>query len=222
MARNLHGKSNLHSWANVGIPDCSPVICLSERLNLLDERDAAAHVISLFPNIPWTVDSYLAERNAGQDELWPTVRPLPGVLKLVQHLHSHHIPIAVATSSTRTNFIKKTSHLDDLFGLFEGRIVCGDDMRECGMRGKPWPDIFLTTALDKLKRPVGAVDTECTKEEKEERAKGLVFEDALLGLQAGKRAGMSGMHSSLPLSINKAVNRCSYLGAGCQSLGRGI
>jgi pseudouridine-5'-monophosphatase len=159
---------------------------------ILDERDAAAYLLSLFPQIPWTVDSYLAEFNAAQDTLWHTVRALPGVLKLVKHLHSHGIPIAIATSSTRNKFIKKTGHLYELFRLFEGKVICGDDMREGGMRGKPWPDIFLTAAREKLGMPVGGVQGTCTKEEGEARGRGLIFEDAIPGVQAGKRAGMSG------------------------------
>lgn len=60
------------------------------------------------------------------------------------------------------------------------------------MKGKPSPDIFLTVARDKLDREVGDSEVECGEAEKEERAKGLVFEDAIPGVQAGKRAGMSG------------------------------
>jgi pseudouridine-5'-monophosphatase len=61
------------------------------------------------------------------------------------------------------------------------------------MRGKPNPDVFLVAAREFLGRAVGDGE-ECTDSEKLERAKGLVFEDAIPGMQAGKRAGMSGMH----------------------------
>jgi len=67
--------------------------------------------------------------------------------------------------------------------------VCGDD-HPGKMRGKPEPDIFLMAAREKLGRKVGDC-TECSEEEKKERRKGLVFEDAIPGMQAGKRAGMS-------------------------------
>jgi len=158
------------------------------------ERDAATHLLSFFPDISLTPETYLALRQEAQDALWPTVQPLPGALKLLKHLHAYKIPIAVATSSIRRNFELKTSHLTELFGLFEGRVVCSDDSEYRGkMKSKPSPDIFLTAARDKLGRSVGgnSENTECTEQEREERKKGLVFEDAILGVQAGKRAGMS-------------------------------
>jgi pseudouridine-5'-monophosphatase len=71
-------------------------------------------------------------------------------------------------------------------------VIYGDDMTQGRMKGKPWPDIFLTAARDKLGMPVGGVQGTCTKEEGEVRGRGLIFEDAILGVQAGKRAGMSG------------------------------
>jgi pseudouridine 5'-phosphatase len=51
--------------------------------------------------------------------------------------------------------------------------------------------VFLTAAREALGRPVGE-DEACTDLELIERRKGLVFEDAIPGMQAGKRAGMSG------------------------------
>jgi len=153
------------------------------------EREAANHLLSYFPDISLTIDSYLTQRNIGQDLLWPTVQLLPGVQKLVFHLFKHNIPIAVATSSKRRNFNMKTGHLGDVFGNFEGRVVCGDD-DQGKIKGKPAPDIFLVAAREKLGRKVGE-GTELSQEEEEERAKGLVFEDAIPGMQAGKRAGMS-------------------------------
>lgn len=139
---------------------------------------------------------YLAERRAGQDALWPTVKPLPGVLKLVKHLHRHNVPIAVATGSQRRNYEQKSSHLmDALFGHFGGKIVCADDGLLKPGRGKPHPDIFLVTATTYLGRNVGEGEESeghVTDTERIERAKGLVFEDAIPGVQAGKRAGMKG------------------------------
>ena len=79
----------------------------------------------------------------------------------------------------------KTSHLqDDFFAHFpENRIVVGDDPRIPRDRGKPHPDIFLL-ALSTINNslPDGTQSirpSEC-----------LVFEDAVLGVQAGRNAGM--------------------------------
>ncbi|KAL0956853.1 hypothetical protein HGRIS_002961 [Hohenbuehelia grisea] len=161
------------------------------------EREAAAHLLSFFPEIPLTIDEYLRQRDALQDLRWPHVQLLPGIRKLVHHLHAHKIPIAVATGSRRRNFHLKTDHLGDIFDRFEGRIVCADDdvsassNENTKMRGKPNPDVFLVAARTLLGRDVGNPDAECTPAQIAERGKGLIFEDALPGMQAGKRAGMA-------------------------------
>ena len=162
------------------------------------ERDAAAHLLSFFPDLPqdFTIDRYISERREGQDALWPTVQPLQGVLKLVQHLHRHKIPIAVATGSQRRNYLQKSSHLmETLFGYFDGKVVCADDGHIKPGRGKPHPDIFLVTANTQLGKNVGEgeeSESHVSDAQKAERAKGLIFEDAIPGVQAGKRAGMKG------------------------------
>ncbi|KAJ7760980.1 HAD-like domain-containing protein [Mycena metata] len=155
------------------------------------EREAAIHLLSFFPDISLSVQSYLEQRNALQDTLWPTVPLLPGVKKLIFHLKAHNVPMAVATSSRRRNFDLKTGHLGELFDCFEGKVVCGDD-QQGAIRGKPEPDIFLVAAREVLGRDVGPADAaSVTDAHLAERRKGLVFEDALPGMQAGKRAGMS-------------------------------
>ncbi|KAG2016225.1 hypothetical protein CC2G_009413 [Coprinopsis cinerea AmutBmut pab1-1] len=153
------------------------------------ERVAAAYLLSHFPDIDLDIETYLEERNRLQDEMWPTVKLLPGVKKLVQHLKKHNIPIAIATGSRRSKYILKTSHHPDVFDCFEGKVVCSDD-KEYVSRGKPHPDIFLAAARELLKRDVGVPDAEPTEAHALERSRGLVIEDALTGMQAGKRAGM--------------------------------
>jgi pseudouridine 5'-phosphatase len=172
------------------------------------EKAAAEHLLSFFPDIPMTVDTYLAKRNSLQDALWPTVPLMPGVRKLIFHLKQHGIPIAIATSTRRRNLALKTSHLGDVFECFDGKIVCGDDA-EYNMRGKPYPDIFLIAAKELLGQPVGSIhaqDSELTRENKDTRQRGLIFEDSLPGVQAGKRAGMNGWSIS-PSSLFAAVHQ---------------
>ena len=85
--------------------------------------------------------------------------------------------------------------MDTLFGYFGGKVVCADDGLIRQGRGKPHPDIFLVTATTCLKREVGdgeIGESVVSEEQLAERAKGLVFEDAIPGVQAGKRAGMNG------------------------------
>ncbi|KAI0246442.1 HAD-like domain-containing protein [Lactifluus subvellereus] len=153
------------------------------------QRPAAEHLLSFFPKIPLTIDDYLAQRTAGQDARWPYVQLLPGVARLVTHLAAHGIPIAIATGSVRRNFERKTAHLQHVFVHFGGYAVCGDDGAG---RGKPFPDVFLAAARA-LGRAVGPNEEGDVvgDAEREERARGLVFEDAIPGVQAGKRAGMN-------------------------------
>lgn len=68
---------------------------------------------------------------------------LPGVVALVRHLHSHGIPIAVATSSSSKSYNVKISKKSDFFSLFS-HFVCSDDKEM--KRGKPAPDIYLIAA----------------------------------------------------------------------------
>jgi len=154
------------------------------------EREAAMHLLSAFPNISLDLDTYLLERNILQDQLWPSVSLLPGIQKLVHHLKAHNIPMAVATGSRRRNYEMKTAHLQDVFGCFESKVVCADDMK-FKMNGKPEPDIFLVAARELLGFNVGGPEGPENSIQKQERSKGLVLEDSILGMQAGKKAGMS-------------------------------
>ncbi|KZT61983.1 HAD-like protein [Calocera cornea HHB12733] len=159
----------------------------------MPERAASERLLSHFPGIALTVDDYITQRRALQDTLWPSALPLPGAHRLLTHLHQHRIPIAVATGSQYRNYLLKTSHLPEMFGLFGGRVVCGDDVR-LGGRGKPHPAGFLLAGSE-LGFPVGEGEegeaNGVTEEEKRMRAQGLVFEDAKSGVLAGKRAGMN-------------------------------
>ena len=132
------------------------------------------------------MDQYITEQRQKQDALWPTVAPLPGALKLLQHLHDHSIPIAIATGSTRRKLPLKTSHLPHMFDLFDGHIVCGDEIE----RGKPFPDIFLAAAA-RLGRRVGQGDyTMVDEAARLERSKGLIFEDAVPHFFSGRFTNM--------------------------------
>jgi pseudouridine-5'-monophosphatase len=126
------------------------------------------------------------------------VQLLPGVERLVAHLSAHRIPIAIATGSVRRNYERKTAHLQHVFARFGEHVVCGGD--DGAGRGKPFPDVFLAAARA-LGRPVGPNEDDgeagVGETERAERARGLVFEDAIPGVQAGKRAGMSGVLSVL-------------------------
>ncbi|KAJ3352351.1 Pseudouridine-5'-phosphatase [Kappamyces sp. JEL0680] len=136
-------------------------------------HDAGEFLVST-TGIPMTVEEYLTERELGHAKLFPHCSLLPGVARLVSHLKTHNIPMAVATSSYMDAFLIKTAKHPDLFRLFDGNIICGDDPRV--LRGKPSPDIFLEAA-----KLLGATSAaEC-----------LVFEDSEPGMRAGLAAGMT-------------------------------
>ncbi|CCH45518.1 Transmembrane E3 ubiquitin-protein ligase 1 [Wickerhamomyces ciferrii] len=113
---------------------------------------------------------------------WKKCQFLPGAAELIKYLDSKKIPFALATSSNKINFERKTGHLKDIFNLFGEHIVTGDDERIPKGRGKPFPDIWLA-ALKSLNSKLSTDEAEIKPEEC------LVFEDALPGLIAGKAAG---------------------------------
>ncbi|KAL4901416.1 hypothetical protein BDW74DRAFT_83383 [Aspergillus multicolor] len=150
----------------------------------------AAKIFSEWAQLPISHEEYVARISKLQAELFPTTKPLPGVEKLLTTLAatqgtSHPVHIALATSSHARNYHLKTGHLTDLFSVFpEAQRVLGDDPRIGKGRGKPLPDIYLL-ALETINaglREKG--EKEITPEEC------LVFEDAVPGVEAGRRAGM--------------------------------
>lgn len=154
--------------------------------NILTIRNGipqSAQMIVEHFDLPMTPEEYIDISAKIQEEKFPLCRPLPGVERLIKHLHNHKIPIAVATSSLRSKFELKTTSCRDLFKLFD-YIVCGDDPEV--KKGKPSPDIFLTA-----QKHLGNPPSENC----------LVFEDAINGIEAGLAANM---HVSNVLNLKSA------------------
>lgn len=135
-------------------------------------NESAAMVVDTY-KLPMSVKEYLDITAIIQEDLFPHAKLLPGVEKLIRHLHAHDIPIAVATSSTRSKFELKTSLNKELFELFDV-IICGDDAEI--KNAKPSPDLFLAAQKHFGNPPA----ENC-----------LVFEDAVNGVEAGLNAKMN-------------------------------
>lgn len=103
--------------------------------------------------------------------LSPSIQKMKSALELVQHLKTKKVKLAIATSSSRVSMVKKLEYHQDLCELMD-LIVCGDDNEL--RRGKPHPDIYILAA-----NRLQVMPKHC-----------LVFEDALIGVQAGHAANM--------------------------------
>lgn len=96
------------------------------------------------------------------------IGPLPGVVALLRELRAAGIPRAVGSSTPRAN-IEFVTGLAGLGGLFDAAVTAEDVTM-----GKPDPQVFLMAA-----EKIGRDPARC-----------VVFEDALVGIEAGRRAGM--------------------------------
>jgi HAD superfamily hydrolase (TIGR01509 family) len=115
------------------------------------------------------VERLSEEKEARYRELYgPHVRLLNGVDALLESLASRGIAVGIATAAPAKNrdFVLERSGLRARISV----VVGAEQVK----RGKPAPDLFLAAA-----RELGS-----------EPAATLVFEDAVLGVQAGRAAGM--------------------------------
>ncbi|AES92314.1 putative glycerol-1-phosphatase [Medicago truncatula] len=122
-----------------------------------------------------SADQFLVEREDMLRSLFPTSELMPGVSRLLKHLHAKGVPIAVATGSHKRHFELKTQRHGEMFSLMH-HVVLGDDPEV--KQGKPSPDVFLAAARRFEGGPVDPSNI-------------LVFEDAPSGVRAAKNAGMS-------------------------------
>lgn len=67
------------------------------------EEESAQILIDYF-KLPITVEDYVTRTKTGYEKHFPDSQLLPGAERLIRHLHSHAIPIAVATGSSEYKF----------------------------------------------------------------------------------------------------------------------
>ena len=145
------------------------------KTKLMGKRtDEVARMIIDHYNLPLTPEEWITKSSNIYNDLFPTVKSLPGVAKLVHHLAKHKVPISVASSSSSSAFQLKAVNHTGLFSLFDN-IVLGDNDRV--KHAKPAPDIFIVAS--EYFKDDGIHPEDC-----------LVVEDAPLGVAAGKAAGM--------------------------------
>jgi pseudouridine-5'-monophosphatase len=185
--------------------------------------------------LPIDQDEYVKQYYALQAQHFPATQPLPGIPRLLgdlgrtrywevkdkkpksgvlsnrengQSSMPHRVHIALATSSHEANFRLKTSHLTDLFSVFDTqRRVLGDDKRIPPGRGKPLPDIYHL-ALDTINQTLPAGEPPIKPEEC------LVFEDSVPGVEAGRRAGMRVVWCPHPMLKKEYAGREAEVLAG--------
>lgn len=101
---------------------------------------------------------------------------MPGAERLIKHLSSKQVPIAIATGSAQVAFERKTGHIGDILRKpFSHHVFAGSDPEV--KNGKPHPDVFQAAARRFRSPP--ASPKSC-----------LVFEDAINGVKAALSAGM--------------------------------
>ena len=130
----------------------------------------------IIPNLlRWTSDSAEINRlSLRKEALYREIvlewglKPLPGVVTWLNQLRDHAIPCAVGSSTHRLN-IDTGLQLIGLRDRFQA-IVTAEDVSH----GKPDPEVFLTAASR-----IGMAPDAC-----------VVFEDALVGIEAAHRGGM--------------------------------
>ncbi|HRE21096.1 MAG TPA: HAD family phosphatase [Rhabdaerophilum sp.] len=124
----------------------------------------------LFPDL--SHDEIVArgmEKEALYVELYrPHVRAVSGLTELMARAEAADVPMAVGTAAPNDNIAVV---LDTLTLRERFRTIVSPSQ---GFRGKPHPDMFLAAA-----ERMGVAPAEC-----------VVFEDAPLGIEAARRAGM--------------------------------
>ncbi|KAK0107013.1 hypothetical protein ONS95_003727 [Cadophora gregata] len=142
--------------------------------------------------LPISREQFTKEQKEIQRTRFPQCKPLPGVKDLLSHLEKAYntngqkVHFAMASSTTKENFDLKaqSTETSEIYKLFpDNRRVLAGDPRVKEGRGKPAPDIFLM-ALQTINESLPEGENPITPDEC------LVFEDAVPGVEAGRRAKM--------------------------------
>jgi HAD superfamily hydrolase (TIGR01509 family) len=131
--------------------------------------DATARTLIDKYHLPDTVHGLADAKTAYQiAHLAGNVKPMPGLIELLDEIDRRGLQKAIASSGIR-RYVEAVLRVNDLFDRFSV-IITGDQVAH----GKPAPDVFLAAA-----RALNVEPQHC-----------LVLEDAPTGVQAAKAAGM--------------------------------
>lgn len=119
----------------------------------------------------------------------PDIKPIPGVVDLIDEIHKTGLKVALASSSSveEIRTVLKLFRLDTSFH----EVVSGDYVE----KGKPSPDIFILTA-----ERLGLKPEEC-----------VVIEDSKNGVSAAKTAGMKCVGFYNPNSRNQDLSQADIV-----------
>ncbi|KAJ8759176.1 hypothetical protein K2173_004183 [Erythroxylum novogranatense] len=130
--------------------------------------EAAAAIVEDY-ELPCGTDQFIAEITPMFSDQWCKIKPCPGADRLIRHLSSHNVLMALASNSPRASIESKISHHQGWKESFSA-IIASDEVR----KGKPSPEIFLEAA-----KRLNLEPSTC-----------LVIEDSLPGVMGGKAASM--------------------------------
>ncbi|KAL7936454.1 HAD-like protein [Trichoderma chlorosporum] len=171
-----------------------PTFTRSIRAQLMGIPDSSnGDVFHNWAKLPISREQFARESSEQMHKLFPNCEPLPGAEQLLSNLSrarstssGEPIELALASSTKSHSYELKTSRpaTKRLLDTFQSsKRILGDDPRVPKGRGKPAPDMYLialqvlNSAIDRDEKPI--LPSEC-----------LVFEDSVIGVEAGRRAGM--------------------------------
>ncbi|KAM0466842.1 hypothetical protein ACHAPV_000351 [Trichoderma viride] len=172
-----------------------PALTRSVRTQLMGIPDSTnGDVFHNWAKLPISRDQFARESREQMHMLFSSCEPLPGAEELLSNLSrarsassGDRIELALASSTKSHSYELKMSRPETkrLLDSFQpDRRILGDDPRVPKGRGKPAPDMYLialqslnSTTAGSEKKPI--LPREC-----------LVFEDSVIGVEAGRRAGM--------------------------------
>ena len=158
-------EAQIKVFAQFGI-EMTPELCVQVKGMKVDEAMRYWYKIYQWKNkTPKEVEDEIMDE---MEKLMQNVEPLPGVIDLIDFYYRNNIPMAIASSS----FMRLINIVVDKLRIRDKIDIIHSG--EFEKHGKPAPDIFLSTAKKMNQKPENCV----------------VFEDSVLGVQAGKAAGM--------------------------------